>query len=122
MLVLFNWGSYALWKLYPQNKVAVDGRYEEVYKNSLIDEVARFHYAQPNWDGLLKNYHTDVMLIPLDYKDLYKKITELNDWVIVYKDDVAAVLVPKSKSKQHWTKIPKKFNPAKEKFISNIRI
>ena len=122
LLVLFNWGSYALWKLYPQDKIAVDGRYEEVYKDSFIDEVARFHYVGVNWDDLLTKYHTDAMLIPLDYKDLFNRVCKLKDWTIIYQDKTAAVFFPKAKNKLHWIKIPKNFNPAKDKFQSSINI
>ena len=34
LLIDFNNGSYALWKLYPRFKISMDGRYEEVYPES----------------------------------------------------------------------------------------
>lgn len=37
LLVHFNYGSYALWRLYPRYLVSVDGRYEEVYPQSTVD-------------------------------------------------------------------------------------
>ncbi|MCO6432360.1 MAG: hypothetical protein J5J00_16010 [Deltaproteobacteria bacterium] len=40
VLIDFNAGSYALWRLYPEFKVSIDGRYEEVYSQSLVDTVA----------------------------------------------------------------------------------
>ena len=121
LLVLFNWGSYALWKLYPQCLVAVDGRYEEVYPAHVINDMVRFHYVGENWDGLLRNYHADIMLIPISYQDLYKKILTLNDWKQVYKDNVAAVFLPKEKANQRWVLPPKNFDATKEKFISDVQ-
>ena len=41
VLISFNAGSYALWRLYPRFKVAVDGRYEELYPESTVYAVAR---------------------------------------------------------------------------------
>jgi len=122
LLVLFNWGSYALWKLYPQCHIAVDGRYEEVYPDSVIDDVARFHYMKIGWDGLLRKYHTDLMLIPLDYKDLYAQVSMLDDWQEVYKDKIAAVFVPKSMNKKKWQIPPKDFKAETEKYISDIKV
>jgi hypothetical protein len=41
ILVDFNAGSYALWKLYPRFLVSLDGRYEEVYPHTTVNLVAR---------------------------------------------------------------------------------
>jgi hypothetical protein len=37
VLVHFNHGSFALWRLYPHFLVSIDGRYEEVYPQSTFD-------------------------------------------------------------------------------------
>ncbi len=39
LLVHFNQGSFALWRLHPEYLVSVDGRYEETYPQSTIDVV-----------------------------------------------------------------------------------
>jgi len=122
LLVLFNWGSYALWKLYPQCRIAVDGRYEEVYTNDFIGDVARFHYVGKSWDGLLRKYHADLMLIPMEYKELYNNLKMIDDWKIVYEDKMAAVFVPRSMNKKEWIMPPKSFNAEKEKYISDIKV
>lgn len=122
LLVLFNWGSYALWKLYPQCKVAIDGRYEEVYPTELINDVARFHYVGTNWDGLMKKYPPDAMLIPVDYDVYNKQLIYLKDWQIIHKDNIAAVLVPKSRLKKHYKPVPKNFNYNAEKYINTIKL
>lgn len=120
LLVLFNWGSYAHWKLYPQCKIAVDGRYEETYTDKLIDEVARFHYNGKNWDDLLRNYHTDAILVPKDY-DIYRdRLIYLKDWIIAYHDDSSALFVRKSQYRLDYKPIPKNFDINKEKYQSNI--
>jgi len=120
LLVLFNWGSYALYKLYPQCRVAVDGRYEEVYPKSLIDDVARFHYFGKNWEGLLYKYHADAMLIPVEYRELYQGLKTLPDWKLIYLDEMAAVFVRVENAKKKWIMPDKNFNPDKEKFKSDI--
>jgi hypothetical protein len=40
LLVDFNNGSFALWRLYPRFLISMDGRYEEVYTNQSLQEVA----------------------------------------------------------------------------------
>ena len=41
VLVAFAEGSYALWRLHPQFRISMDGRYEEVYPQSTVDLVAK---------------------------------------------------------------------------------
>lgn len=41
LLVHFNHGSFALWRLYPEYRVSVDGRYEETYPQATVDTVYR---------------------------------------------------------------------------------
>jgi len=102
LLVLFNWGAYAMWNLYPDCKIAVDGRYEEVYPESLINETARFHYLGKDWKDLMNNYKTDLMLIDKSYP-VYTELLELEDWKIVYGDRVSAIFMPAVKSnRRHW--------------------
>ena len=119
LLVLFNWGSYALWQLYPQCLVAVDGRYDGVYPESLINEVARFHYAGKDWDDLMTKHHADIILINTDYA-VYNKLIKLEDWRVVYKDDTSAVFIPVSKNKDHWIVPDEKFNIDNEKFKTRV--
>ncbi|MDD3149872.1 MAG: hypothetical protein PHV68_03480, partial [Candidatus Gastranaerophilales bacterium] len=101
-------------------KVAIDGRDEEVYSDELIGDIARLHYSGSNWHGVFQKYDTDVMLIPVAYKEVYDNIKKLYDWKLIYKDDIAAVFVPKNKSDQKWQKIDEDFDINKEKFISRF--
>ena len=122
LLVLFNWGSYALWKLYPQCRVAVDGRYEEVYSDDFIDEVARFHYVGRglSWMDLLNKYHSDIILINTEY-EVYKYLLRLDSWKIVYKDEISAVFIPARLKKNNWIIPDREYNTDNEKFKSNIK-
>lgn len=119
LLVLFNWGSYALWKLYPQCLVAVDGRYDGVYSDSLINESARFQYVVTGWKTLLNKYHTDIMLIDTN-NEVFKILNQLEDWRIVYQDKTSAVFIPVSKNKKHWIIPDEKFNINNEKYKTRI--
>lgn len=67
LLVDFNNGSYALWQLYPNFKVSMDGRFEEVYPMSTywavlkafdvtsVEHRASFQNVQPDFVLLAKN-------------------------------------------------------------------
>lgn len=41
LAVFFNWGEFALYHLYPSNRVSIDGRYETVYPEEVV---------RANWD------------------------------------------------------------------------
>jgi hypothetical protein len=90
----FNWGSYVLWKLYPQCKVMVDGRYEEVYPNDVFETAMHFSERQDHWWEVLTRFHTDVVVLP---KLVYTRedLSHLPDWKPVYQDFVSVVLVPR---------------------------
>jgi hypothetical protein len=90
----FDWGSYALWKLYPQCKVLIDGRYEEVYPDDVFDAAIRFSEKQERWWEVLKRFPTDVVVLP---KNAYRQqdLSLLLDWKPVYQDFVSVVLLPK---------------------------
>ncbi|EKE02823.1 MAG: hypothetical protein ACD_20C00328G0016 [uncultured bacterium] len=100
----YNWGSYALWKLYPQCKVLIDGRSEEVYPQNIIDITAVFsEKLNHNWVDVINKLHADIIVLP---KRAYYPMDflALPDWQIVYEDAISVLLLPKSKSKDLYVK------------------
>ncbi|PIU82799.1 MAG: hypothetical protein COS68_07445 [Elusimicrobia bacterium CG06_land_8_20_14_3_00_38_11] len=49
----FNWGEYLIWQLYPQCKVAIDGRYDTVYPVSFLKNYFEKFETSANTDFLL---------------------------------------------------------------------
>lgn len=102
LLVPFNWGSYALWKLYPQNLVSIDGRYEETYTNQAYEDLSEIIFY-PNgwnkteWEKAFYKYHHDVILMDKNSKDQKGKvlaiIKSLKNWKAVYEDKQAIVFI-----------------------------
>jgi hypothetical protein len=92
----FDWGSYAMWKLFPQCKVLIDGRYEEVYPDDVFDVAIRFSERQGRWWEVLKRFHTDVVVLP---KVVYRiaDLSLLPDWKPAYEDFVSVVLLPRDR-------------------------
>jgi hypothetical protein len=90
----FDWGSYALWKLYPECKVLIDGRYEEVYPDEVFRSAVRFSEKQEGWREVLKRFPTDVVVLPkANYR--LQDLSLLPDWRPVYQDFVSVVLLPR---------------------------
>jgi hypothetical protein len=94
----YSWGSYAFWKLYPQCRVLIDGRYEEVYPDDVYNVAMQFSEHKGDWQSALRNYHADVLVLP---KREYSPadISNLTDWKLVYKDRTSVVLLPKDSIK-----------------------
>jgi len=92
LLVPFEWGEYAIWKLYPDCKVSIDGRFRTVYPETVI----RDHFIADNdregWQALIRKYPSDILLvrqIPF-FQDLVKNKTE---WTYVYSDSIGIVFI-----------------------------
>ena len=64
ILVDMTYGSYVGYKLYPNNKIFIDGRYEEVYFPDLLLEMKDFFRMKGNnFDKILTKYPTDIVLL-----------------------------------------------------------
>jgi hypothetical protein len=85
LLVHFDWGEYCLWRLYPQCRVAIDGRYETVYPESVHKEYFDFLMARKGWQNFLDHYPPDLILIKLR-SDLYDFLSRDPGWRQVYAD------------------------------------
>jgi len=101
LLTCFNWGSYVLWKLYPQCLVSIDGRYEEVYPNNIYEEISTFSSGISGWDKVLSKYKNDIILIYTNSKT-YKKLKKLKNWKLIYQDKWASVFIPTKLNKLKW--------------------
>jgi hypothetical protein len=93
----FDWGSYAFWKLYPQCKVMIDGRYEEVYPSDVFDLAIRFSERKDNWWEVLSRFPTDIIVLS---KNVYTQedLARFRGWKPVYQDFVSVVLIPRDGS------------------------
>jgi len=96
LYVPFNWGSYALWKLYPYNYVSIDGRYEETYTNQAYKDSCDISFNNPKeWKEVFNRHRHDIVISPIEKNNtLYKNLKKLPNWKEIYKDEKAAVFVP----------------------------
>ncbi|OGI22561.1 MAG: hypothetical protein A2287_07370 [Candidatus Melainabacteria bacterium RIFOXYA12_FULL_32_12] len=98
----YGWGSYALWKLYPQCKVLIDGRYEEVYPNDVYELAMNFsEHLNDNWYKFLDYFHTDI-IVASKLKYLSDDLEILGGWKVVYEDAVSVVFLPLDKIKDSY--------------------
>ena len=106
LFINFDWGSYAAYKLYPENLIVMDGRYEEVYNPDLILQLRDFHILNGDWYRIIRNYKTDVMVLEKKYP-VYNKILENKEWALVFENNLSGVFVPsKTKKEKYLMPIP----------------
>lgn len=93
VFTMFHTGSYVAYKLYPNNHVFMDGRYEEVYDNNLINEMGEV-FIGLNEEKFFEKYHSDILIIEKAYP-IYKKLKEGNkNWFLAYESEFFALFLP----------------------------
>ena len=119
LLLNFHNGSYAAYKLYPDNFVFMDGRYEEVYENNLIDKMGLAFRAIKHKE-FLNEFHHDIIIIE-KYYQLFFVLREDKEWFLAYEDENYGLFLRK-KYKNHKFKQPTKDKSyySKTKFETNI--
>ncbi len=85
LMVPFVPGGFVMWKLHPNVKISLDGRYEVAYKHGVLEENEAMYTASPGWETTLNKYATDVVLVPRSCK-LAGVIDTAKGWHRVYHD------------------------------------
>ena len=97
ILVNFGLGSYVAYKTYPDNKIFMDGRYEEVYYDYMVPMLKEFCLAYPHWKQIFTYFPPDIIIIE-KYYPVYNVLQKEGDWKLVYEDKAFGVFLPKSKA------------------------
>ena len=95
LLTNFGIGSYAAYKLYPNNLIYMDGRYEEVYGDYMVPVLKEFFLVYPNWKQLFEHFPPDVMILEKSYP-IYNKLKNDKIWKVVYEGKYFGVFLPQS--------------------------
>lgn len=87
----FEWGEYLYWTLYPNIRVACDGRYETTYTGPACDDMLNF-YQKDKPEGqhalaTLERYpQTTLVMIPTKLKFLTQQFENSATWQLIYRD------------------------------------
>ncbi len=92
LLTHFNWGEYLLWNLYPDCKVALDGRYETVYPHEVAEKYFEFILARADWQQFLDSYPPDMLLL-INGSEICRLIHGDPGWRAVYADTGSALFL-----------------------------
>ena len=83
----FEVGGYAMWNLFPNVKVSLDGRYEVAYQPGVLEEHLLLFAAKPGWQDVLAKYPTDLVLVPC-LSRLSAVMPTMDGWSKAYDDGV----------------------------------
>lgn len=86
----FNWGQYALWHLYPEIRVAPDGRRETVYDEATYGRYLAFDFGAGDWDAFLESPPADLALVPVDSPSANLLALD-EEWIELHDDRVAVL-------------------------------
>lgn len=106
ILTEFGLGSYTSYKLYPNNLIYMDGRYEECYYDREFDKLIAFVAAEENWEQAITDYPTQI-LMPEKTTKIYEFLKSRPEWKLVFEGPCCGVFLPARIAKKDY-KLPSK--------------
>lgn len=100
----FHYGSFLAYKLYPNNYIFMDGRYEETYEPNLLKRVGII-FEDDNWKEELHKQHIDYIIIEKNQGKLASRLYYDNDWTPVMASN-EFILFVRNNIKLNNPKIP----------------
>jgi hypothetical protein len=88
----YDWGGYLIWRLYPGERVFIDGR-SDVYSltdDFVVREYLKAYTASPDWREPLDRYGVQLVLVEPD-APLAAQLTHAAGWRQVYADAYAVI-------------------------------
>lgn len=93
ILVEFGHGSYTSYKLYPHNKIYMDGRYEEVYSDEISDLLNKFYgFSDSTWDEVLEKYPPDIVIVSWE-NPIYVLMQKYSDYKHIFTGNHGGVFI-----------------------------
>jgi hypothetical protein len=86
----FVWGGYLLYRLWPEQKVFIDGQ-TDFYGEEFTREYTGVMALNDGWESVLAKYEVSWVIVQSD-KPLVNALQDNLDWTIVYRDATATVL------------------------------
>jgi len=83
------WGGYLIYRLYPAQKVFIDGR-SDFYGSTFNEKYQDVMKVRYDWEKYLDQYHVNAILLPVE-TPLTTTLKESPRWRAVYDDGVAIV-------------------------------
>jgi hypothetical protein len=92
LFVYYDWGGYAIWKLYPKYRVFVDGR-ADLYGDELLHQFQEAAQLRGQWDQILEKWGVQAVLVPPSGA-LAQGLLLDPRWHAEYRDSQAVLFLP----------------------------
>jgi hypothetical protein len=86
------WGSFLTWKLYPDVRVAMDGRNVTLFPSAMVRENVTYVLPEAADPDVPLNYPTDYLLLPVEAV-VVDHLRHDRRWQVLYEDQEAILLV-----------------------------
>jgi hypothetical protein len=86
----FTWGGYILFRLWPQQRVFIDGQ-TDFYGGELVKDYLTALNTRDNWEGVLEKYNIDWVFLPRS-SPLASVLQTNPHWRTLYEDDISIIL------------------------------
>jgi hypothetical protein len=90
IFVYYDWGGYAIWKLYPEYRVFVDGR-ADLYGDDLLRQFMTAVQLRAGWRDVLDGWKVEEVLLPPSCALAQALLLDPN-WHAVFTDSKAIIL------------------------------
>jgi hypothetical protein len=91
IFVYYDWGGYAIWKLYPEYRVFVDGR-ADLYGDSLLRQFKTAMQLRTGWRDVLDSWKVEAVLVPPSCALAQGLLLDTN-WHTAFSDSKAIILL-----------------------------
>jgi len=91
IFVYYDWGGYAIWKLYPEYRVFVDGR-ADLYGDDLLHQFKTALQLRSGWRDVLDGWKVEAVLMPPSCA-LSQALILDPKWHVAFIDSKAIILV-----------------------------
>jgi hypothetical protein len=91
IFVYYDWGGYAIWKLYPEYRVFVDGR-ADLYGDDLLRQFKTAMQLRTGWRDVLDRWTVETVLVPPSCALAQALLLDPN-WHATFVDSKAVILL-----------------------------
>jgi hypothetical protein len=93
VFVYYDWGGYAIWELYPEYRVFVDGR-ADLYGDDLLRQFKTAVHLRTGWRDVLDRWKVEAILVPPSCALAQALLLDPN-WHAAFSDSKAMIMVRK---------------------------
>src|SRR6267378_5593691 len=113
IFVYYDWGGYAIWKLYPEYRVFVDGR-ADLYGDDLLRQFKTAMQLRTGWRDILDHWKVEAVLVPPSCALAQALLLDPN-WHVAFTDSKAIILL-----RTHPAPVERRASPPVTAWISPV--